>query len=245
MLVVGPSSNVAFIDQISNAVAAVFGAASNPAPKPSKVDRSILDLSRPASPPLNTTSRDIIDVCALPSEKEILHLVDLFFSDTGMLFPYIHKDGLLQTWTTAKSNNFRSIRRSWLCLLNMIMAFATCVSASHDLPVEVSACNAEIYFKRAYALAGNMAFTSGSLENVQFLLLMTQYLQGTQRSAQTWNLLGLTVTAALRLGLHSTNASQNLTLLEKEVRKRTWYGCLMLDRYAPHTQGSPWTNLTL
>ena len=239
MFIIGPSSNKAFIDQISNAVAAVFGATSNPAPKPSRVDRSILEISRPASPPLNTTSRNKIDVCALPSEEEVLHLVDLFFSDTGMLFPYIHKDGLLQTWATAKSNSFRSIRRSWLCLLNMIMAFATCVSASHDLPVEVSAANAEVYFMRAYALAGNMAFTSGSLENVQFLLLMTQYLQGTQRSAQTWNLLGLTVTAALRLGLHSTNASHDLTPLEKEVRKRTWYGCLMLDRYDLWTQCFP------
>ncbi len=113
----------------------------------------------------------------------------------------------------------------------MIMAFATCISAAHDLPVEISAANAEVYFKRAYALAGNMAFASGSLETVQFLLLMTQYLQGTQRSAQTWNLLGLTVTAALRLGLHSDNASCNLTPLEKEIRKRTWYGCLMLDRF--------------
>ena len=195
------------------------------------MDHSILDLSRPASPPLNATNRNRIDACVLPPEEEVLHLIDLFFSDTGMLFPYIHKGDLLQTWTTAKCNNFRSIRRSWLCLLNMIMAFATCVSASHDLPVEVSADNAEIYFERAYALAGNMAFTSGSLETVQFLLLMTQYLQGTQRSAQTWNLLGLTVTAALRLGLHSTNASHKLTPLAKEIRKRTWCGCLMLDRY--------------
>ena len=228
----GPSSNIAFTDQISHAVAAVFGATSNPAPKPSGADRSVLNISRPGSPPLNASSRTAIDVCALPPEEEILLLVDLFFSDTGMLFPYIHKDSLLQTWTTAKRSNFRSIRRSWLCLLNMIMAFATCISARQDLPVQVSAANAEIFFNRAYALAGNMAFTSGSLENVQFLLLMTQYLQGTQRSAQTWNLLGLTVTAALRLGLHSTNTSHGLTLLQKEVRKRTWYGCLMLDRYA-------------
>ncbi len=183
------------------------------------------------SPPPSANSRSKIDPCVLPPEEEILHLVELFFSDTGMLYPYIHKEGLLQTWATAKGNNFRSVRRSFLGLLNMILAFATCVSATRHLPVETCAANADVFFKRAYALAGNVAFTLGNLETVQFLLLMTQYLQGTQRSAQTWNLLGLTVTAALRLGLHSTTASCNLSPLEQEIRKRTWYGCLMLDRY--------------
>ena len=65
---------------------------------------------------------------------------------------------------------------------------------------------------------------------VQCLLLMAQYRQGTQRSDQAWNLHGLAVRAAIQLGLHSRTASLGLSPLEAEIRKRTWFGCVILDR---------------
>ena len=60
---------------------------------------------------------------------------------------------------------------------------------------------------------------------------MSQYLQGTVKSVQTWAIHGLAVKAALSLGLHSTDAARRFSPLEREMRKRTWYGCVMLDRY--------------
>lgn len=65
---------------------------------------------------------------------------------------------------------------------------------------------------------------------VQFLLLTCQYLQGTPMSVQTWTTHGLAVKAALSIGLHSRNASRKFSPLEQEMRKRTWYGCVVLDR---------------
>lgn len=66
---------------------------------------------------------------------------------------------------------------------------------------------------------------------VQCLLLMAQYRQGTQRADQAWNLHGLAVRAAIQLGLHSPSASVGLSAIETEIRKRTWFGCMMMDRY--------------
>ena len=65
---------------------------------------------------------------------------------------------------------------------------------------------------------------------MQYLLLMGQYLQGTQRSVQAWTTLGLAVRTALQLGLQSTEASNGVPPLEREVRIRTFYGCVILDR---------------
>lgn len=65
---------------------------------------------------------------------------------------------------------------------------------------------------------------------VQSLLLMCAYCQGTLRLEQTWTLHGLAVRAALQLGLHSQTASQGLSALDSEIRKRTWCGCVLLDR---------------
>ncbi|RII23620.1 hypothetical protein CUC08_Gglean012443 [Alternaria sp. MG1] len=62
------------------------------------------------------------------------------------------------------------------------------------------------------------------------LLLMSQYLQGSERSIETWNIHGLAVKAAYQLGLHSSDAMLNHSAVEAEIRKRTWFGCIILDR---------------
>lgn len=66
---------------------------------------------------------------------------------------------------------------------------------------------------------------------VQYLLILGQYLQGTQKSVQAWTTHGLAISAAYQLGLHSPDANRGFSPLEREIRKRTWYGCILLDRY--------------
>jgi hypothetical protein len=61
---------------------------------------------------------------------------------------------------------------------------------------------------------------------------MSQYLQGSERSIETWNIHGLAVKAAYQLGLHSSDAMRQRSAAEAEIRKRTWFGCVVLDRYA-------------
>ena|SRR6187402_3641799 len=68
---------------------------------------------------------------------------------------------------------------------------------------------------------------------------MGQYLQGTQRSVETWAIHGLAIKAALQLGLHSAKASQNFSPILREFRKRTWFGCVVLDRTLSMTFGRP------
>lgn len=59
---------------------------------------------------------------------------------------------------------------------------------------------------------------------------MSQYLQGTERSIETWNLHGLAVKAAYQLGLHSPIPLKHSSPADREIRKRTWYACVILDR---------------
>lgn len=60
---------------------------------------------------------------------------------------------------------------------------------------------------------------------------MGQYLQGTQKSVQAWTIHGLAVKAAFQLGLHSKHATESFSPLDQETRRRTWYACIVLDRY--------------
>lgn len=75
--------------------------------------------------------------------------------------------------------------------------------------------------------------------SVQYLLLTGQYLQGTQRSVEAWTAHGLAVKGAFQLGLHSTAAASRFRIQDLEFRKRTWYGCVVLDRTLSMTFGRP------
>ena len=86
------------------------------------------------------------------------------------------------------------------------------------------------FYERAVALAAKPSVTSASLDTIQYLLLASQYLQGTTKSSQTWTLHGVAVKSAFALGLHSQEASKQFSPLENEIRKRTWFGCVLLDR---------------
>ena len=230
----GPSSNIALLRHISDATSATLKAIGQSRNSENGINQPLV--SRVASPITTTFSetspiaRQHINIRSLPAESRALLLIKLFFSDTGMLFPYIHEQDILRTYSAARRSRFTVVSRSWLCLVNVIFAFATYISAKPDQSAEKNAAESEIFIERAQALSAEIEMKSASLETVQCLLLMAQYRQGTQRSDQAWNLHGLAVRAAIQLGLHSRTASSGLSPVEAEIRKRTWFGCMILDR---------------
>lgn len=178
----GPSSNIAFLREISDATSASLKAigqsraANGGNGSMSKATSPITPLIGPlvsrAPSPITTllsetspvAARQGVNVRSLPYEDRALHLIKLFFSDTGMLFPYIHEEGILRTYAAARRNRFAAVSRSWLCLLNTIFAFATYVSARPDQPAEKNAAESEIFIERAQALATEIELKSASLE---------------------------------------------------------------------------------
>ena len=242
----GPSSNIAFLRQISSATTCVLEAVG--VVPPSDVERtqqsSIVTFTRPSSPP-NTTSNLFVssdasrDIRALPAEQRVLQLLHLFFSDTGMLFPYVNHEEIACTYFTMKRAQFAGVRRSWLCLLNVIFAFSTSSCLRPNQPAEDDATESEVFFHRACKLAEGFDRRRPTLEMIQCFLLMSQYRQGTQHFDRVWDLHGMTLKTAWQLGLHCKTNSSSISALEVETRKRTFFGCLLLDRTLAMTFGRP------
>lgn len=65
---------------------------------------------------------------------------------------------------------------------------------------------------------------------VQALLMATQYTQGTQRSSQTWDMLGRLIHAAFQVGLYYPMGQVHYGPLDAELRKRAWWMCFIMDR---------------
>lgn len=252
----GPSSNIAFTRNIRRALyALLYRPASRQrgsGSKPNRLDiphRPSLDVSRPTTPHGRRPSRPFIgdtvsseaglDYLRFPPDEEMDALVSRFFLDTGAIFPFIHRDTFLETYNRVRSINLSQFRRSWLGLLNAILTMATVTSASWDMSATDRAAKAEIFFARAKALCLDQMLSGASLETVQAMLLMSQYLQGTHRSVMTWNIHGLAVKAAFQLGLHTTASLKSHSPLERETRVRTWYACIILDRTLSMTFGRP------
>ncbi|OAG07134.1 uncharacterized protein CC84DRAFT_1117246 [Paraphaeosphaeria sporulosa] len=244
----GPSSNIAFtriiVRSTTSILKATMTAESPLSPEDAALRSHMLHVSRQHSPARDQFSPAnnlpvTFDPFSLPPESETKSLIEIYFETTGVLFPYVDKPSFVQTYQQLNAANIRAARRSWLGLLNMVLAMATSASHGRILSASERATNSDVFYRRALALCEKNIRHGTSLEMVQMFLLMSQYLQGTERSIETWNIHGLAVKAAYQLGLHSPHALKRYPPLEQEIRKRTWYGCVILDRTLSMTLGRP------
>ncbi|CAI7674846.1 unnamed protein product [Penicillium manginii] len=171
-----------------------------------------------------------VNIYALPSEERTWSLIQQYFHKTGQLLPFIHEKSFCETYFQMKKERFRKVRRTWLGLLNIVLAIAASLSTKGDMPAEKRIQESDVYYQRANGLCDRDSKRNASLEMVQYLLILGQYLQGTQKSVQAWTAHGLAISAAYQLGLHSPDANRGFPPAEFETRKRTWFGCVLLDR---------------
>ncbi|KAF7560760.1 hypothetical protein G7046_g3380 [Stylonectria norvegica] len=255
----GPSSNIAFTSDLSRTLKRLSRSRGHLTPGSTEqtgyLDFRIARVSRPASVAPRTASRGSSNtvetsssIYYLPPDTEVIALIDKYFSNTGLLFPYLHEETFRETYARVKQNNI-AIRRTWLGVLNMVLAMAIHTSVKTQGDVEERQMLSDAFYRRADQLCEGQVMNGASLEigtfadcvatQVQYLLLVSQYKQGTKSSIQTWSTHGLAVKVALQLGLHSPEASNRFPAVEREIRKRTWFGCVVLDRSLSMTFGRP------
>ncbi|KAK0653510.1 Patulin cluster transcription factor patL [Lasiodiplodia hormozganensis] len=233
----GPSSNSSLFNLIMAAAAEVDE--NHPSPTDSTVKQNLI--SRPTSPPFPKTGGQHVrsdNSCTLPPEYEIIDMVERFFGSTGQLFPYLHKPTILKSLASMRMSGFQNVKRSQLCILNLIMALA-CVFGTHHLPITERVDKGNVFLSRGLVLLQQDLAKSASLESLQALVLLVQYFEGTQSAAQTWKLHGTAVNVGLQLGLQQPMQAQCSGPLEAEIRRRTWWACFMMDRMCSMTFGRP------
>jgi hypothetical protein len=172
----GPSSNIAFTRHISRAVAQVTNISQSwfTAQNQNLVqfDAGVMSVSQLQSSPgqlrSNHASKDAnrtnINIYTLPPESKVRELLALYFSNTGLLFPYIHRETFLETYEQMKRNDFTKVRRTWLGLLNIVMALTTSTKIRQTMSAEKRAEESEIYYQRAKGLCDKHIMRGTSLE---------------------------------------------------------------------------------
>jgi len=238
--IAGPSSNIAFIGHVTRALATSVSVTGAIQKDLRKTEVSEVQ-SRPLSPRPGHGGAaefdirpDSVNIYAIPAEHKVRHYISQYFQSANILYPYLHQPTFIETYETALTDGFTKVRRTWLALLNLVMAMGSRASTETDVSTEEKYKTAELFYQRGYALCNGYLLRLASLDSVNLLLLMSHYLQSTRKPVQCWTTHGVAIRIAVQLGLHSTQALQRYPPLERELRKRAWYGCVLLDRYVAH-----------
>ncbi len=184
----------------------------------------------------------------IPTRTEADALVESYFANVSILHPYLHRptfqERYRKLWTAdhveldqerADSAHARDQYRNGIeevqfyITLNLIFALGCRTNPLWSPYERIS--KSERFFARTQHPRRFETLNYGSLELVQSMLLMGQYLQSTERSAKCWNVIGLAIRVAQGIGLHlDLPATTKCSQLEVEMRKRVWWGCVILDR---------------
>lgn len=204
------------------------------------VEKSLATFSQESPSPVeNFTTGSHASLKILPSTEDMDSMLDIFFRSTGLLFPFIHQATMRETYNKCVASGFTRVRRTWLGTLNMIFAMASISGQTHATSAKESLESSTLFYERATGLCGEVSKHVISLEVVHYLLLVVLYCQGTQRSAQAWNLHGLLVRSAMALGLHADRIHKPPNGCRQESGRRTWLTIYCLDKVLSMTFGRP------
>lgn len=157
--------------------------------------------------------------------------IDAYFLNYHTSYPFVHEP------TFRAQFNEPSLRphgTAWQILLNTILALGAWSIGDDSSDLDVT-----FYQEARACLQQSSVFETGNLTLVQALLLLSNYAQKRNKPNTGWNYLGLAVRMAMSLGLHKEFPGWKISLLQREIRRRLWWGVFIFDSGAAKTFGRP------
>ncbi|KAH8597520.1 fungal-specific transcription factor domain-containing protein [Bisporella sp. PMI_857] len=186
-------------------------------------------------------------VAILPERQVADILIDCFWVHIYPIFPIIHRPSFWhsyqQLWKPAQAQQTDSsingvCRAVFHSTLNII--FALGCQYYDKISSEQRISLADQFYQRSRTFVSTDALDTPSVAVVQMLLLTGIYLHSTKYANRCWNIIGVALRVAQGLGLHqeSSNTSHECQIT-REMRRRVWYSCVMLDKLTASTFGRP------
>lgn len=173
----------------------------------------------------------------LPPRRRADVLLSVYWKYVHVLYPYLDKPQVQteyeQLW---RGDGSICEERSFVGLLNVIFTLSCLLDDS--LAAEDREAAARTFYLRARELIDLVE--NGSIRSVQSFLLLGQYFQSTNASHPCWVFVGMAIRTAQSLGLHLAETSESVpNPSTRELLRRVWYGCVLMDRVVATTYGRP------
>ncbi|CAI6100897.1 unnamed protein product [Clonostachys chloroleuca] len=229
----GSSSAGSFATQIKKAIDARLGHGVSVPPNQAPP----LPTYKGATPTPQNTITDAYKV--LPTRRQADHLLGVYWLYVDPLYPFLDKARWEKSYRAIFDGVATAIdEQIFLASLNVIFALSSQLIESQDPDQREE--SSRVYFDRAQGLLPLNTWEPASIELLQYLLLTSQYLQSTERPHQTWMVVGSAVRIAQGIGLHlSETSAEHSDPKERELLRRIWYGCVLMDRMVSVTHGRP------
>ncbi|OCH94255.1 hypothetical protein OBBRIDRAFT_769925 [Obba rivulosa] len=191
-------------------------------------------------------------VRALPSPEEVEYpprdladkLVDTYFARYHFLMPVIDKPSFLRDYKYLMDHthdpNLARTRTAFIALVCAVFAVAARSVDDPRLSREGldDAGMGMVYYERALILH-YISHVSTQIEHVQCFILMSSFLCSVNCLPQAWLLIGQAVRTAQDIGLHRSPRRLLISPVEKETRRKVWWGVYTLDRMLALALGRP------
>lgn len=130
------------------------------------MQRQSILISRPASPAHQHTvvGRTLTGESGLPPHDEVQSILQDFFCITARFFPFIDREDFMATYSSLRKGNSINVRKSWLGLLNVILALATSTSHNSSHSARTRSEQAEIFYNHSLRLCDRNVTRTTSLE---------------------------------------------------------------------------------
>lgn len=183
--------------------------------------------------PLDVSLGKNENLAVLPLRRSADDFLHCFWEFVHPLFPLLHKTTFTEQyeklWLPDSPPMSNEAEVLFMSNLNLIFALG-CQFSNRVPPTEKVSAASEFYKKSRHVLLYDI-LGSTSMPVVQWLLLSGVYLQSTSRASHCWNSIGLAIRLAQGLGLHVEHSEgKSESQLNREMRRRIWHTCLVLDR---------------
>lgn len=186
----------------------------------------------------NASPRGPRTVPELPPHELAAELLAMYWDSGHMMHPFLDKAQMDADYHNVRRGSPTIMDQShFLSILNTI--FALSCQLHNSVPVSRRESMAFNFYSRARSSIHHN-YGAPSLSSVQSYLLRAQYLQCTDNHYQFWMVSGLASRTAVSLGLHLAETSERAPGDRlKQLLRRVWHGCVMLDRFASLVYGRP------
>lgn len=170
----------------------------------------------------------------LPPRDLAEHLIECYFNFVHPNLPILHKPTFMRQY-----RNSDPTKRPPAVLLHAMFAIASRFSSNPEITGRDPEAFGDEYFDRAKRLV-DFEYELPRQSSIQALLLMVNYRFTSAKSGgRVWVMLGMAIRMAQDLGMHRSSARWHLPPLETEIRKRLWWACYVMDRWASSCLGRP------
>ncbi|KAI8963458.1 hypothetical protein F5Y11DRAFT_365044 [Daldinia sp. FL1419] len=231
----GSSSAGSFTSQIKAAIDARLGQMTQN--HGSHTPHQTITSSQDQSQHYRTATREVY--YSLPQRRQADSLLNIYWRYVDPIYPFLDRGSF--------ENSYRSVfngataqadERIFMATLNIVLALSTQLQETMDETQREPTCRT--FFDRAQSLVKLDIWDTGSIELVQYLLLLSQYLQSVTNPHQTWMVVGTAIRIAQGLGLHLPQTYVGLKDSKmKGLVRRLWHGCVLMDRMTSVTHGRP------